>query len=54
MSFVYILQSASTEKFYVGSTDHLERRVQEHQRGKNVPTGLPFSYYPIEFPDILQ
>jgi putative endonuclease len=38
MGFVYILQSDSTGKFYVGSTDHLERRVQEHQRGKNLAT----------------
>ena len=33
MAFVYILQSDSTERFYVGSTSALERRLSEHLRG---------------------
>ena len=32
MSFMYILQSERTGRFYVGSSDDLERRLSEHQR----------------------
>ncbi len=32
MAFVYILQSESTGRFYVGSSDDLERRLSEHLR----------------------
>jgi putative endonuclease len=38
MAFVYILQSESTGRFYVGSTDNLERRISEHHRGKDLAT----------------
>jgi putative endonuclease len=33
MSILYILQSESSGRFYVGSTDDLERRLSEAQRG---------------------
>lgn len=32
---VYILRSLSTEKFYVGSTNDLKRRLEEHKEGKS-------------------
>ena len=32
MPCVYILQSLATGKYYVGSTNDLERRLSEHQR----------------------
>jgi putative endonuclease len=38
MGFLYILQSETTSRFYVGSTDDLQRRVAEHIRGKNLAT----------------
>jgi putative endonuclease len=38
MAFVYILQSESTGRFYVGSTDDLEKRISEHRRGKDLAT----------------
>jgi putative endonuclease len=38
MGFVYILQSENSGRFYVGSTDDLDRRVDEHLRGKNLAT----------------
>jgi putative endonuclease len=38
MAFVYILQSETTGRFYVGSTNNLERRVGEHHRGKDLAT----------------
>jgi putative endonuclease len=44
MFFVYILHSASLSKFYVGSTQHLEARLEEHNRGKSTftRTGQPW------------
>ena len=38
MGFLYILQSSSSGKFYTGSTDDLDRRFLEHQRGKSPAT----------------
>jgi len=39
MKYVYILQSiAFPEKFYVGSTIDLKRRIAEHNQGKSVHT----------------
>ncbi len=38
MYFVYILQSLSTDRFYVGQCDHLIERFLEHQRGANLAT----------------
>jgi putative endonuclease len=31
--FIYILQSEKNGRFYVGSTDNVERRFSEHQNG---------------------
>jgi len=36
--FVYILQSKSTGRFYIGHTDHLIRRFNQHQSGYSVAT----------------
>jgi len=33
MYYVYILQSFKTEKLYIGHTDNLTRRVEEHNTG---------------------
>jgi len=37
MAWVYILRGASG-RYYFGSTDDLERRIAEHQRGDNHTT----------------
>ncbi|MFQ5662856.1 MAG: GIY-YIG nuclease family protein [Terriglobia bacterium] len=34
MAFLYILQSESTRRFYIGSTTDLERRLAEHARAQ--------------------
>ncbi len=34
MYYVYILQSLKDRKYYIGYTKNLERRLQEHNRGK--------------------
>jgi predicted GIY-YIG superfamily endonuclease len=37
MAWVYILRGESG-RYYIGSTDDLERRIAEHQRGSNHTT----------------
>jgi len=34
MFFVYILQSIADGRYYVGSTDNIEKRLNEHNHGK--------------------
>lgn len=34
MYYVYILQNKSNGKLYIGSTNNLERRLDEHKEGK--------------------
>ena len=43
-AFVYILFSQSLNKYYVGSTPDLDRRIAEHNRGKEkfTKTGVPW------------
>lgn len=36
--YVYVLRSARDRQFYIGSTNDLDRRVLEHQKGKNIST----------------
>jgi len=38
MCFLYILRSESSGRFYVGSTDDLDRRLSEHLRGHTPST----------------
>ena len=49
MFFVYILQSKKDRKLYIGYTNDLKRRIQEHNSGKNQSTKVrrPFEliYY---------
>jgi predicted GIY-YIG superfamily endonuclease len=37
MAWVYILRGSSG-RYYIGSTDNLERRLSEHRRGSNHTT----------------
>jgi len=34
MYFLYILQSQKNGRYYIGSTNNLERRISEHNSGK--------------------
>ena len=49
MYYVYILETTSHKKFYVGYTNNLKRRLLEHNSGQNVSTkyGVPWKlvYY---------
>lgn len=42
--YVYVLRSKKDGDFYIGSTNNLERRFKQHQRGENISTAkrLPF------------
>jgi len=44
MFIVYILQSQSLNRYYVGYTNDLERRLTEHNRkkGKYTDSGIPW------------
>ena len=35
MAYVYILQSKRNQRFYIGSTNDLARRLKEHNTGKH-------------------
>ena len=37
MAWVYILKGAS-QRYYIGSTENLARRIEEHRRGSNSTT----------------
>ncbi len=45
MFHVYILLSSSLNKYYLGSTQHLDIRLEEHNRGKSpfTKTGIPWT-----------
>jgi len=36
--YVYVLRSLKDRMFYIGSTNDLKRRLQQHQRGENTST----------------
>ncbi|MBK9006485.1 MAG: GIY-YIG nuclease family protein [Anaerolineae bacterium] len=44
MFYIYIIHSQSRQRYYVGSTESLERRLQEHNVGKSKSTraGVPW------------
>lgn len=35
---VYIIKSTSKKRYYIGHTENIERRLQEHNTGKNKST----------------
>ena len=44
MFFVYILYSASSDKYYIGCCGDLSIRINQHNSGRNISTkyGLPW------------
>lgn len=38
MAFVYILQSETSKRFYIGSTTNLAKRIEQHRKGQNKST----------------
>jgi len=49
MFYVYVLKSSKDKKLYIGYTNNLKRRIQEHNKKRNFSTAQrgPFSlvYY---------
>ena len=41
---VYILQSQQTQRYYIGSTTNLARRLKDHERGNTKTTRIHKSY----------
>lgn len=52
MYYVYIIKSIKDNKFYTGITDNIDRRIEEHNRGKySTPSTLnrgPFHLIHVE------
>jgi len=48
MHYVYILQSLKNKKLYIGYTNNLKKRLQEHNSGKSLAT-KPFRPYKLIF-----
>jgi len=40
MFYLYILQNKETDRYYIGSTNDLERRLKEHLKGKVYTTKI--------------
>ena len=38
MPYVYILRSVNTDRYYIGCTNDMERRLGEHNSGKSAST----------------
>jgi putative endonuclease len=38
--YVYILRSLKNQRFYIGSTNDIKRRLEEHNRGKSKYTSF--------------
>jgi putative endonuclease len=50
MFSAYILQSEKTQRYYTGSTDNLENRLEEHNSGetKSIRFGIPWKVVHVE------
>ena len=35
MYYVYLIRSESLDQFYIGQTDDLRRRIEQHQKGES-------------------
>ena len=54
MYFVYILYSATLDKYYIGSSYNVQQRLDRHNRGHSnfTKSGIPWIVvYTEEFPD---
>lgn len=57
MPFVYILKNKTTGRYYIGSTDNMERRLKQHKSGYSRTTkilGTNDLVYKEEFKDITE
>ena len=56
MAFVYVLKSKKDNRFYIGSTTDLNRRLKQHQSGyvQSTKTRLPIELYAYQFCDTIK
>jgi len=47
--YVYVLISLKDNNFYIGSTNNLKRRLQQHNNGENVSTAIRRPFILIYF-----
>ena len=40
MYFIYVIKSLKNKRYYIGSTNNLKRRLEEHNSGKSKYTRL--------------
>jgi putative endonuclease len=52
MHFVYLIYNQKTEKFYIGSTDNLKRRLLEHQIGDTVSTSHESEHWHLVYTEV--
>ena len=53
--YIYVLKNELTDRYYIGSTNNIERRLVEHKKGKTRTTRLLETYilvYKEEFKTI--
>lgn len=50
MFYIYLIESKKTGELYIGSTDNLKRRLEEHNQGLNFSTkkDKPWKYIYLE------
>ncbi len=50
MYYVYLIRSLKTDKYYVGYTENLTKRIKEHNNGKSKATkfGIPYELIYID------
>jgi putative endonuclease len=56
-AYLYVLRSASRNRHYIGATNDMRRRLDEHQRGQtsSTRTGRPWELiWLVEFANIKQ
>jgi len=48
--YVYIIRSENLQRYYVGSAENVEKRLQEHNAGKSksTPVGTPWELIHLE------
>jgi putative endonuclease len=57
MNWMYVLKNTKTERYYIGSTNNLERRIKQHANGHTRTTrvlGALTLVYKEEFSSILE
>lgn len=52
MHFVYLIYNTSTKESYIGETNDLNRRINEHQQGSNISTKYKCSDWKCVYAEI--